>query len=141
MLQLPEELPDDDIVSELFPAVRVMVNSLAPQDRQALILTEYQGLTQKERSERVGISLSGAKSRVQRARQRLKQQLLVCCHFELDPRGHILNYAPHCENCTDETCCTAGLRKSHRSPYQSNQASASSGWDEKRRIWRATLEM
>ncbi len=108
VLQLPEDLPDDDIVSELFPAVRVMMNSLPPQDRQALILTEYQGLTQKELSERLGISLSGAKSRVQRARQRLKQQLLACCHFELDTRGHILNYEPHChcQHCTGETCCT-----------------------------------
>jgi RNA polymerase sigma-70 factor, ECF subfamily len=106
VLQLPEDLPDDDVVSDLFPAVRAMVNSLSPQDRQALILTEYQGLTQKELSERLGISFSGAKSRVQRARQRLKQQLLACCHFELDTLGHILNYEPHCQCCTEETCCT-----------------------------------
>jgi RNA polymerase sigma-70 factor (ECF subfamily) len=106
VLQLPEDLPDDDIVSELFPAVRAMMNSLPEQDRQALILTEYQGLTQKELSARLNISFSGAKSRVQRARQRLKQQLLTCCHFELDTRGHILNYAPHCQCCTDEKCCT-----------------------------------
>ena len=107
VLQLPEELPDDDIVSELFPSIRAMVNSLSPQDRQALILTEYQGLTQKELSKRLNISFSGAKSRVQRARQRLKQLLLACCHFELDTRGHILNYEPHCQCCIDEeTCCT-----------------------------------
>lgn len=107
VLRLSEDLPDYDIVSELFPAVRVMVNSLPPQDRQALILTEYQGLTQKELSERLAISFSGAKSRVQRARQRLKQLLLACCHFELDTHGHILNYAPHCQCCSDEACCTA----------------------------------
>ena len=107
VLRLSEDLPDDDIVSELFPAVRAMVNSLPPQDRQALILTEYQGLTQKELSERLAISFSGAKSRVQRARLRLKQLLLACCHFELDTRGHILNYAPHCQCCSDDTpCCT-----------------------------------
>lgn len=111
VLQLPEDLPDDDVVSELFPAVRTMINSLAPQDRQALILTEYQGLTQKELSERLNISFSGAKSRVQRARQRLKQQLLACCHFELDTRGHILNYEPHCQCCTDEKTCCAREQK------------------------------
>jgi transcriptional regulator with XRE-family HTH domain len=42
-----------------------MVMSLPAQDRQALILTEYQGLTQKELAERLGLSVSGAKSRVQ----------------------------------------------------------------------------
>jgi len=101
-LQLPEDLPDEDVVSELFPSVRAMVMSLPAQDRQALILTEYQGLTQKELAERLGLSLSGAKSRVQRARAKLKQQLLDCCHFELDRRGHVIDYQPRC------LCCSAG---------------------------------
>ncbi len=101
---LPEELPDDDIVSELLPSIQAMVLALPDQDRQALILTEYQGLTQKELGERLGLSLSGAKSRVQRAREKLKQQLLVCCHFELDRRGHILDYQPRCTCCEQQTC-------------------------------------
>ena len=102
VLQLPEELPTEDVVSELFPSVRAMVMSLPAQDRQALILTEYQGLTQKELAERLGLSLSGAKSRVQRARAKLKQQLLDCCHFELDLRGHVIDYQPRC------ACCSVG---------------------------------
>ena len=104
-LELTEELPDDDVVSALFPSVRAMIRSLPEQDRQALILTEYQGLTQKELAERLGLSLSGAKSRVQRAREKLKQQLLQCCHFEIDRRGHIITYQPHCQSCLTETCC------------------------------------
>lgn len=105
VLLLPEELPDDDIVSELFPSVRAMVKSLPEQDRQALVLTEYQGLTQKELGERLGLSFSGAKSRVQRAREKLKQQLLACCHFELDRRGHVINYQPRCQCCSSGGCC------------------------------------
>jgi RNA polymerase sigma-70 factor, ECF subfamily len=108
VLELSEDLPDDDIISELFPAVRAMVQSLPELDRQALVLTEFQGLSQKEYSERLGISFSGAKSRVQRARGKLKQQLLDCCHFELDRRGHVINYQPHCQRCLSEpeTCCS-----------------------------------
>ncbi len=75
-------------------------------DRQALILTEYQGLTQRELAERLGLSFSGAKSRVQRAREKLKQQLLECCHFELDRRNHILDYQPRCHRCETVACCT-----------------------------------
>ena len=60
-LHLSEELPDADVVTELFPSVRAMVMSLPAKDRQALILTEYQGLTQKELAERLSISLSGAR--------------------------------------------------------------------------------
>ncbi len=109
VLNLPEELPDDDIVSELLPSIRAMVRSLPELDRQALVLTEYQGLTQKELAERLGLSLSGAKSRVQRAREKLKQQLLECCHFELDRRGHVIDYQPRCHNCETVACCT-GVR-------------------------------
>ena len=105
-LQLSEVLPDDDIVTELLPSVRAMVRSLPEQDRQALILTEYQGLTQKELGERLGLSFSGAKSRVQRAREKLKQQLLECCHFELDRRGHVIDYQPRCHNCETAACCS-----------------------------------
>ena len=104
VLDLPEELPDDDIVSELLPCVRAMVNNLPEQDRQALVLTEYQGLTQKEFGERIGLTFSGAKSRVQRAREKLKQELLACCHFELDRRGHIINYQSRCQCCSSGTC-------------------------------------
>jgi RNA polymerase sigma-70 factor, ECF subfamily len=104
-LDLPQELPDDDVVSDLLPCVRAMVRNLPELDRQALVLTEYQGLTQKELAERLGLSFSGAKSRVQRAREKLKQQLLECCHFELDRRGHILDYQPRCQSCETAACC------------------------------------
>jgi RNA polymerase sigma-70 factor, ECF subfamily len=105
-LHLSEELPDEDVITELFPSVRAMVMSLPAKDRQALILTEYQGLTQKELAERLGLSLSGAKSRVQRARAKLKQQLLACCRFELDRRGHVIDYQPRYACCSKDTCQT-----------------------------------
>ena len=111
VLDLPEELPDDDVVGELLPCVRAMVLALPDQDRQALILTQYQGLTQKELGEHLGLSFSGAKSRVQRAREKLKQELLACCHFELDRRGHILDYQPRCE-CCEQTPCEENACKS-----------------------------
>jgi len=106
VLVMPEELPDDDVVSELLPCVRAMVKSLPELDRQALVLTEYQGLTQRELAERLGLSFSGAKSRVQRARQKLKQQLLDCCHFELDRRGKVIDYQPHCNCCSHGDGCS-----------------------------------
>jgi len=109
VLDLSEELPDDDVVSELLPCVRAMVRSLPELDRQALVLTEYQGLTQKELSERLGLSFSGAKSRVQRAREKLKQQLLECCHFELDRRSHIIDYQARCHSCETAACCSDEL--------------------------------
>ena len=51
MSYMPED-PFDDVVSDLLPYVRELVDSLPPDYRQALILTEYEGLTQRARAER-----------------------------------------------------------------------------------------
>jgi len=105
MPYVPED-PFDDVVNELIPSVQKMVDNLPADYKEALILIEYEGLTQKELAERLGISLSGAKSRVQRAREKLKVMLLSCCHFDLDRRGHIIDYQPRCHNCETAACCT-----------------------------------
>src|SRR5574340_786037 len=81
--------PFDDVVSDLLPYVKQLVDDLPYDYRQALILTEYEGFTQREFAERLGISISGAKSRVQRAREKVKQMLLDCCHFQFDRLGRI----------------------------------------------------
>lgn len=95
--EVPEEPPDpegDELGSRLSEAVRDMLEGLPPEPREALYLTEYEGLTGAELADRLGLSVSGAKSRVQRARTRLKAMLLDCCHFELDRRGRVTNYYP-----------------------------------------------
>ena len=96
--EVPAEPPDpegDELEAGLAESVRRFLGGLPPDHREALYLTEYEGLTQRELAERLGIGLSGAKSRVQRARARLKAMLLDCCHFELDRRGRITNYYGH----------------------------------------------
>ena len=74
--------------------IEAMVDQLPEKYRQALILTTYQGLTQKEMGEKLGLSISGAKSRSQRAREKLKDMLMECCDFELDRFGKIIDYEP-----------------------------------------------
>ena len=74
------------------------INELPEKYRDALIKTEYQGLTQKELAKELGISLPGAKSRVQRARNMLRDILMQCCHIEFDRYGTIIDYHAH-------TCC------------------------------------
>ena len=95
---VPED-PFDDVVSDLLPYVKELVDNLPADYREALILTEYQGLTQRELAERLGISVSGAKSRVQRAREKVKLMLLKCCHFQFDRLGRIIDYEPNCDCC------------------------------------------
>ena len=95
---LPAELPEDDAELEgLKAAFRRMLYSLPEPYRDALVLTEFEGLTQKELADRLGISLSGAKSRVQRGREQLKAMLHECCTFEFDRRGRVIDCAPRAE--------------------------------------------
>lgn len=75
----------------LAECLRPMINTLPEIYRQALILVELEGLTQKEFAERTGISLSGAKSRVQRAREKLKEEIMRCCEYEFDKYGNIVS--------------------------------------------------
>jgi len=67
------------------------IAQLEPGDADALRFVDLGGHTQAELAEREGISLSGAKSRVQRARDRLRERLESCCAFAFDSRGGILS--------------------------------------------------
>jgi RNA polymerase sigma-70 factor (ECF subfamily) len=108
--EIPEDLPADEIPLEEDPAARLagslkeMIQELPERYRQALIMTEYQGRSLQALADMLGISLSGAKSRVQRARARLRDMLLACCHFELDRRGRIIDYHQRCCCCNPSPC-------------------------------------
>ena len=89
---LPGVEPEAELKERLDRALKNMLGCLPDEYRDALIATEYEGLKQRELAKRLGISVSGAKSRVQRARARLKELLLVCCEFELDRIGHVVDF-------------------------------------------------
>lgn len=83
---------EEEMEQSLSATVRGMLDGLPPEQKAALYLTEYESMTQRDLAGELGISVSGAKSRVQRARAHLKTLLLDCCHFELDRRGKVVNY-------------------------------------------------
>lgn len=74
--------------------VRPFVAALSPPYRRALELTTVQGLTQEEAARREGISLSGMKSRVQRARATVVRELQHCCGLHRDARGVVQSLGP-----------------------------------------------
>ena len=78
-----------------------MIDCLPEKYREALRLVDLQGLSRQLAADRLGLSLSGAKSRVQRARVQLKALYLDCCHVEFDRTGHVLGFEPHCADCAD----------------------------------------
>lgn len=107
-VEVPESLPaepeqHDPEVEGLKAAFRRMIYSLPEPYREAVVLAEFEGLTQQQVADRLGISLSGAKSRVQRGRAQLKEMLHQCCTFEFDRRGRVIDCtarnASSCKEC------------------------------------------
>jgi len=97
---------DDEPRAErtLAPFLRELINELPEHYRDALRLTEIEGLTQHEMGHRLGLSISGAKSRVQRGRAMLRSRLLDCCRVGLDCRGHLIDYSSRTAEVWPEDC-------------------------------------
>ncbi|MBA2939751.1 RNA polymerase sigma factor SigZ [Paenibacillus sp. CGMCC 1.16610] len=111
---LPHEFPIyqdeemNDAIKELSACIRPMIQGLSDKFKQALELTELGDCTQKELSVQLGLSISGAKSRVQRGREKLKELLLNCCNFEFDRLGNIIDYTSRGTSntkCSSSDCC------------------------------------
>jgi RNA polymerase sigma-70 factor, ECF subfamily len=88
----PDSLADDsdgedEARSELSSCVKPFVAALPTPYRRAIELTALEGLTQEEAARREGISLSGMKSRVQRARATVVREIQHCCGLQRDARG------------------------------------------------------
>lgn len=88
------EAGSGDVMTEAVQDMIKMMKELPPEYCQALCLTELEGLSQKEYAARAGISLSGAKSRVQRARRLLRDMLMRCCHYQFDRYGTVIGIFP-----------------------------------------------
>lgn len=104
-----EKLPDwleqsqaeeEEIIrQELSLCLIPMIEQLPAKYRLAIQLSELEGKTQKEVAENENISLSGAKSRVQRGRKLLKAMLLDCCELELNRKNQVTDYTRKQKNC------------------------------------------
>ena len=93
----------EDAEAEVCRCIAPFVARLPSPYREAVTLTELEGLGQREAAQLVGASPSAMKSRVQRGRDRLRDMLLACCEIALDPRGRIIG-------CTPRPISTAGCR-------------------------------
>jgi RNA polymerase sigma-70 factor, ECF subfamily len=90
----------DGALEKISVGIEELIDTLPEKYRVALRKTHIEGLKQSELAEYLNISLSGAKSRVQRGRELLKEVLLECCQFEFDSAGTMCDYSKkvHCCN-------------------------------------------
>jgi RNA polymerase sigma-70 factor, ECF subfamily len=97
-LKMEEDDFDNTKGRRLSNCLKPFINQLPDKYRDALMMVYFEDLSQKEYAGRSGLSYSGAKSNVQRARIKLKEIFEKCCRIEADKYGQIIDYKPKCCN-------------------------------------------
>ncbi len=81
-----------------------LINHLPPTYKEAMLLSEVNGLKQVEVAKILNISLSGAKSRIQRGRNLLKEGFIACCDYKLNESGYLVGEHKDKKDC--KVCST-----------------------------------
>lgn len=92
--ELPHEPDPLDLSPEVASWLPALIETLPEADRDILRLVELEGVSQKEAAQRLGLSSSGARTRVQRARKRLRAALEDCCTVEREG-ARVVHVAPN----------------------------------------------
>lgn len=89
--EVADEMPVIDALTQCLPRV---LTELSAADRQAIVFCDIEGRSQQALADCLGLSLPAAKSRVQRARQRLKRHLEKNCQVHFDKSGAVCCFTP-----------------------------------------------
>lgn len=93
-MEIPDVVTEED--DQLLNAtiadccVKPFINQLPGKYKEALLLTEFQDVSKIKLAEKLNISYSGAKSRVQRGKEKLKEMILNCCAYQSDVYGNLM---------------------------------------------------
>jgi len=98
MVALPDDLASQDedvaVVDMLTACLPRVLSELDAKDREVLVRCDIEGMPQADFAEKMGINLSTAKSRLQRARQKLRERMNSACQVRLDDLGHVQDFVP-----------------------------------------------
>lgn len=80
---------DEGDINNLSKCLKGVLNDIPEKYREAIKYTQLEGHSQKELADKLNISLSGAKSRVQRAREKMKYKMGDTCKLEYDENNRL----------------------------------------------------
>ncbi|WP_439112663.1 sigma-70 family RNA polymerase sigma factor [Hydrogenophaga sp.] len=108
---MPAPVEQADTVDTLAQAClpRVLAE-LDPQDREAIELCDLQGMPQAHFAQLKQLTLSAAKSRVQRARKRMRERMTSACQVSFDDTGRVDDFIPRARlpgSAAPEACAAA----------------------------------
>ncbi|MGR3621341.1 RNA polymerase sigma factor SigZ [Pseudophaeobacter sp.] len=94
--------PNEAAVHAFEGCVEAFLFALPSEAGDLLREVDLHGVSQKEYAERLGISYSTLKSRVQASRKQLRQLFDQCCDIAFAAEGSVLDYtrnSPGCDRC------------------------------------------
>lgn len=97
-VELPEDIPQateqTDPVVTLSACVGRVLSELAAEDRDIIEQCDLNGMKQQEYARVHNLSLAAVKSRLLRARQRMRATLSTNCQVQFDEQGRVESYVP-----------------------------------------------
>lgn len=91
-LELAEQETEEPLYAALSNCLNQKIEALPDKYKQAILLTSFQGYAQIALAAELKISYSGAKTRVQRGKEKLKESILNCPNVESDQQQNLLAY-------------------------------------------------
>ncbi|WED21943.1 RNA polymerase sigma factor [Vibrio sp. JC009] len=84
-----EELQYDAVDLLAISCLPRVLSELEQSDREVITACDLQGMNQQDYAVQHGLSLPAVKSRIRRAREKLKQQIQVSCKVQLDEQQNV----------------------------------------------------
>ncbi len=92
---------EHDVHEEVLSWLRPMAEALPEKYRCPLVMADFEGHTHREVAQELGLSRSGATSRIRRARVKLRERLRDCCEVEFGPEGRAVAFRRREERCEE----------------------------------------
>lgn len=87
-----EQENEEPIYQSLSNCINQKISKLPEKYRQAILLTYFDNYSQIKLAEELNISYSGAKTRVQRGREKLNDLIVDCKNVATDDKGKLIAY-------------------------------------------------
>jgi RNA polymerase sigma-70 factor, ECF subfamily len=89
---------EKSILGEASDYIKVLLKLLSDDYARPLYMSDIDGIDQKVIAENLGLTLSNTKSRIQRARVKLKERFLECCEVSFGESGEMVSFdiKPQC---------------------------------------------
>ena len=85
-------IEEEPSYQNLANCINSKIKQLPEKYQEAMVLTTFKNLKQTELADYLGISYSGTKSRVQRAKEKLKDLVIDCENVEADRKNKVIEH-------------------------------------------------